>query len=438
MTALTVFLFFAVMLIYLSFLFLLPIFSRRAERAVDQNTLNIQLYKNKLQELVRDLENNAIDKQQYIAAEAELKQQLLEDTGEDTAKDDNESAPRQAAAGDNTRPYRLALAVVLFIPALSFALYLLFGQPDSLRKSVFHPQTGSQARNDTGRSATRDKPKPPSVESVRKMIKLIRKKLKQDPENPTAWIMLARAYTYIREFGPAADTYQMAMKYNKNNPGLLANYADVLASAHGGKIAGKSLELVLQALKLKPDHPKALNLAGTAYFQAKDYKKALHYWEKLYNLLPAGSPYASAIRASINDARKQLGMQPIAARKNDTKGKTQAKKFTISGKVSLDDRLKQKLTGKETVYIIAKAVSGPPMPIAVLKKTVAELPLDFTLDDSHAMSPNFRLSMHKRVVVFARIVKHAGVRRQPGDIESSPVTVSRGSKKITLLIDRIQ
>ena len=433
MTALTVFLFFAVMLIYLSFLFLLPVFNRRPAQTVDQETLNIQLYKDKLQELIKDLENNAIDKQQYAAAETELKRQLLEDTDDQ----DTGTAAQHGPVHDKTKPYRIALALVLFIPAFSLSLYLLFGQPGSLRKSAFHPQTGSNAQHSGTAERRTGKPKPPSVESVRKMIKLIKQKLKQDPENPTAWIMLARAYTYIREFGPAADTYQMAMKYNKNNPGLLANYADVLASAHGGKITGKSLQLVMQALKLKPNHLKALNLAGTAYYQAKDYKKALGYWEKLYKLLPAGSPYANAVLGSINDARKQLGLQPLTAKKVPADAPT-AEKFVISGRVSLDARFKNKLTGKETLYIIAKAVSGPPMPIAVLKKTVADLPLDFVLDDSQAMSPNFKLSSQKQVLVFARIVKHAGVRRQAGDIESVPVKVSRRSGKITLLLDKIQ
>jgi len=421
MNALTAFLLLAVILIYLSFLFLLPIFNRKSGQETDQNAINIRLYKDKLHELVNDLEDGSIDKQQYINAEEELKKQLLEDTSET----DSVSIQQTQQTSSEVQPYRIALALVLFIPALTVFLYFIFGQPKALTQGPTHLQKAT---------ATNKTKQRPSVEAVQQMIVRIKARLKQKPNDPKGWIMLARAYTYIQQFGPASDAYQTALKYNKDNPDLLASYADVLTAAYGGKIAEKSLKLILKALKLDPNHPKALNLAGTAYYQSGNYKQALVYWSRLHKVLPPGSQYVSAIEISINEVRKKLGMEPIAVKPIIAKA---GKAFVITGIITVDQKLKKSLTGKETVFIVARAVSGSKFPIALLRKTAADLPLKFQLDDNTKMSPRSKLSNQQKVIVFVRILRHGGVKPQKGDLESEILTISRdNSKDLKLTINK--
>ena len=65
------------------------------------------------------------------------------------------------------------------------------------------------------------------------------------------------------------------------------------------------------------------------------------------------------------------------------------------------------------------------MPLAIVRTQVKNLPFDFKLDDSQAMSPASRLSGAKRVIVGARISKSGEAMPQPGDLEglSAPVDV---------------
>jgi cytochrome c-type biogenesis protein CcmH len=79
--------------------------------------------------------------------------------------------------------------------------------------------------------------------------------------------------------------------------------------AEGKSLAGKPTELINRALKVDPDNAKALQLAGSAAYQAKDYQKAIDYWQRVLKKVPPGSEVAETITARINDAKT------LAARK---------------------------------------------------------------------------------------------------------------------------
>ena len=78
------------------------------------------------------------------------------------------------------------------------------------------------------------------------------------------------------------------------------------------------------------------------------------------------------------------------------------------------------------------------MPLAILKRTVADLPISFTLDDSMAMSPQMKLSNFPLVVVGARISKSGNAMPQAGDLQGQVPPVKIGSGGIELVIDAVQ
>lgn len=75
----------------------------------------------------------------------------------------------------------------------------------------------------------------------------------------------------------------------------------------------------------------------------------------------------------------------------------------ISGSLRLAHELKAIVLPTDTVFIFARAVNGPRMPVAVVQRPASELPLDFVLNDSQAMAAGTRLSDHEQVIVTARI-----------------------------------
>ena len=111
-------------------------------------------------------------------------------------------------------------------------------------------------------------------------------------------------------------------------------------------------------------------------------------------------------------------------------------KAAIAGTVTLAPALAGKVSPTDTVYIFARAVDGPRMPLAILRKQAKDLPVVFTLDDSMAMAPNLALSNFPSVVVGARVSKSGSASPQSGDLEGLSPAVKLGVTGLTVVIDR--
>lgn len=113
----------------------------------------------------------------------------------------------------------------------------------------------------------------------------------------------------------------------------------------------------------------------------------------------------------------------------------QAAPASVSGKVSLSPALAEKVSPTDTVFILARAAQGPRMPLAVFRKQVKDLPIEFSLDDSMAMQPQMKLSNFDQVVVAARVSKSGGAMPQSGDFEGLSASVRPGAKGLNIVID---
>jgi cytochrome c-type biogenesis protein CcmH len=109
----------------------------------------------------------------------------------------------------------------------------------------------------------------------------------------------------------------------------------------------------------------------------------------------------------------------------------------IKVSVSLDDSLKDRVDAGDTVFVFARALNGPPMPLAVVRKRATELPLEVTLDDSMAMVPQLKLSGQEAIAVVARVSKSGDARVQKGDLigEVTPVATVEGNS-VDVVISR--
>jgi cytochrome c-type biogenesis protein CcmH len=238
----------------------------------------------------------------------------------------------------------------------------------------------------------------------------------------------------MRRYADAVGAYERLVKLVPADPGLLTDYADALAMREGRRIAGRPLELVQQALKLDPNNLKALAMAGTEAFDRKDYKGAVEYWERLRAAAPPDSEIGRNVTGSINEARALGGLgeaPPVAA------ATAAAPAARVQGTVRLDPALAARTAPNDTVFVFARAAAGPRVPLAVLTLRAADLPAQFALDDSMAMSPQFKLSGQKSVLVSARVSKSGRADSAPGDLEAEGVPVPVGASGVVVTIDRV-
>ena len=400
----------------------------RAPMNDDISTLRTQLQKLKALH-----EEGSLDARAYDEAKAPLERKLL---------DSVLAAPAVAPAPP--RPDRSLVALLaVAVVALAGGGYLWKGSPGAPSAST--PGAIRSA------AATADGVGPPQSESDNEQqfaaaVAQLAQKLKTDPDNAEGWAMLARSYSRLGRHADAVPAYEKAVALNGNDARLLADYADTLAVQNNRSLTGAPMKLVERALKIDPDSPKALALAGTDAFERKDFPVAVRFWERLAKGIPADSPMMPELQSSIAQARQLGGMpkaatpfaaaiaEPATSTATATPAAAAPGSSSLEGSVRLSPALANLASPTDTVFIFARAAEGPRMPLAILRMQVKDLPLKFTLDDSTAMSPATRLSQHPRVVVSARISKSGQAAPSPGDLvgQSAPVANTEGAVDIEI------
>ena len=360
-------------------LVLRPLLFRKKQPEVSRGAANVSIYRDQLRELDGDLASGVLAQADYERARSELEARLLEDVVE-------EPALRRR----NARSLTVALA--LAVPLCAAAVYIAVGNPAAIDS--------------------------PAVQLQTKVARLAAH-LGKNPDDSAGWKLLGQAYASLERFPEAADAYAKAAVRAPRDAQLLADFAEALAMARGRSLEGEPEQLLARALELEPQNLKALALAGTAAFARKDYAAAAAQWEKMLPLVAADSEDARSIQASVEEAKSLM------------------EKRELKGTVSLSAKLKAKAAPEDTVFIFARAAEGPPMPLAVLRKQVRDLPLEFSLDDSMAMAPGMRLSGFPRVIVAARVSKSGEAAPRPGDLQGSSAPVANDAEGVNVVIDRV-
>ncbi len=374
----------------------------------------------------------ALDDEQHARSKAGVERRLL----------DALAAPAAALpAPDAQRPSRaLAAGLALFMAVVAAGGYALVGSPRDLGQS---PSTA--AADPSGEPASGAAPHELAPERIAAMTDSLAARLKANPQDADGWLMLARSFVMLGKHAQAVEAFEKAEHLRPDDANLLADYADALAMTHDRQLAGEPAALVERALKVDPNNGKALALAGTAAFDRQDYKAAVTLWERLQRTEPADSPMASQVQAGIAEARRLAGMAPpasapaggaptaIAAAPAASRAGGEAQ---VAGTLTLAPALRSRAAPDDTVFVFARAVDGGRMPLAILRKSVKDLPLQFKLDDSLAMSPTATLSSVPKVIVGARISHSGNAMPQPGDLQAAGSTVAVGSTGVTLEINQ--
>ncbi len=321
--------------------------------------------------------------------------------------------------------YVALLLTVLLLPAIAIFTYTQVGRPQAMNPAAPQPTA-----SDAGAGIDMDQ-----------AVAGLAEKLKQDPEDAQGWALLGRAYQSMQRPEEALEAIRRARQLLPDDPDLMAEYAQALVMGGGKDFSGEPRQLLDRALAIQPDNQRALWLRGVAEHQAGDYAASIATWNHLLGLLPAGSPVAASVQSQIDDARGKAGLPAAATIRQPTpqtadSSATSAPQLTVS--VRLDPTIAAQVEPSMTVFVFARAVSGPPMPLAIQRLTVSQLPTTLTLDDSNGMLPNMKLSDFPQVVIGARISRSGDPIAQSGDWQTLSGSVDVGHREtIVLTIDQI-
>ena len=274
----TQFAIFATLLIVVVAAFILPplwLGLRAPKARADRKEANIAIFRDQLKELETEKTEGMLADADFEQARRELQRRLLEDVEPDAA------AP-QAAPASHGPSRKTAIAILLLLPVLALLGYGMLGKP--------------QALDPTQTSA----PPKMTAEQISGMVANLAEKMKANPDDMQGWLMLARSYKTMGRYEEAAEAYGKAEKVINDDPELLASYAETVAMATGKGLKGKPAQLIARALKLDPQNPHALFLAGAAAMEAGDNKKGIAYWEALLPQVEPGSEIDQMLRSGID------------------------------------------------------------------------------------------------------------------------------------------
>ena len=388
----------AALMVLTGALFFLPALrSGPRQQAIDRAKLNILLHQQRKEELSR--EAGTADLAGLIA---ESERNLLGDLEEA----DEEPAPPTAAG-------RTPLVTALLLtPLLALALYYALGRPDLLSQPPVNTMAETQ-----------------------KSIEQLAQRLSANPNDLEGWVLLGRSLQITRQPDPAARAYEFALKLAPDNLDLMGYYAEALAETQQGAMQGKPADLVRQILAQDPKHKSGLWLAGIAAAETGDIRAALNYWGQLRAQFRPESTEAQQISDYMSRAEAELSSSPGTPNKPTTAAGP-GKRIRVT--VALADEIKAQTGPDDAVFIFAKAAEGPPMPLAVVRKQVRDLPIEVILDDSMAMMAGMNLSRFERLIVGARVSKNGQPTPTAGDLQglTAPVTAGQDSA-YAITIDQV-
>ena len=256
--------------------------SREPASDVSQARTSVAVLRQQLAEIEDDRARGLLDEAEFARLRDDLQRRLLAEAG-----------PAAGEVSGTARPRRALLIYGAALPVAAVLLYWQFGHPQLIDVPAAEPVLAAVG---------------PAQEGGEQLLLRLEAHVASAPSDARAWVVLARARMQRDQFEPAALAYRRALDASAKvarDPLIWCEYADALGMAQGGRLAGKPRELIDRALALDGAHPRALEMAGSAAYEAGDFRGAARYWQQLLVQLPADSGGRAQLAAAIARAEQR-------------------------------------------------------------------------------------------------------------------------------------
>ena len=425
-----------VLLLVAVMILIYPLLRVRRSSAIAYKDSNLGLYEDKVAELEADLGEGRIDHEQYQLARQEIDRELLRDVPTEST----ETAALHYGSVLKRRP-GLAVMISVFLPMLALLVYMKLGMHASTKPQFVEAMANAQAQAQARQAQQQPAQQAGSIED---MTRALAARIQQQGGSQQEWAMLARSYKHLRQYAMAAEAYGEALKLGPTAQ-LMIEQSEAIALGNNQRFTPEARSLVMQALELEPDNVNVLWFAGVAEYQAGNYRKSIEHLSRLSEQASQDAEIARSLRIYIDKAREALvaageevpttdEILGVAAASADAA----AGGASIQVTVDVSGDVRSRFSDGDAVFIYAKAVSGPKMPLAVQRLTLNQLPATVTLDDSMAMVEGMNMSAFGRVVVSARVTDSGSAIAKAGDyIGEFTVDDIKSADQVSIEIDTL-
>jgi len=251
---------------------LLPLTGGASSRPVAGNP-DVEVYRDQLAELDRDLGRGLIRPFEAEQARAEIGRRLLRA---------NDAGTSGKASGKGTALRLVSAAAVLAVPLVSWGLYGVIGSPDLPSQ----PLAERLAKN-------------PADSSVDELVARAEAHLSGNPSDGKGWDVLAPVYLRLQRFQDSVTAYRNAIRLEGATAVRQAGLGEALANASGGIVSAEAQAAFEAALKLEPGNPKAGFYLAMAAMQEGRADEAKKGWQELLAAQPADSPWRRAAQQAL-------------------------------------------------------------------------------------------------------------------------------------------
>ncbi len=354
---------------------------------------NIALGKQRQKELEQDLEGDLIDAQSFSQARDEITQTLAIELSQTT---DNSFANNQSQNN-----YGSFVFVLIFLSVFSFGIYDALSPDKSQKVESVEQQVASLSLDES-------------------LIKL-QEHLDKKPDDAKAWQMLGLTYFELDNLNESLKAYEKSHQLDENNVRTLVEYATTLARLKNGIFVGKPTEMVERALSINPNSIDAIYLTGLIAANQQDFATAERQWKQALMLLPLTDPNRQAMQEMLEQVQSMRTPQ------------SQSTQNGLMVDVIIPEQLMRERSKDDYLMVYAKAATGMPMPISIVKIRLKDFTGRVILSDDNSVMPSRLLSQAKKIIVVARISQTGNAMKQSGDVDfaSDPFEL-KGTSRILL------
>ncbi|WP_337880462.1 c-type cytochrome biogenesis protein CcmI [Rheinheimera sp.] len=374
----------------------LLLLARRSREAAENQ---LGLFEQKLQLLAQARRQGELAELDFELAAADLKAEYLE-------HEQLQAVQQKASQG-------WLWGTISLVIIASLALYALTGHYQKLAQW----QLAKDNLASFGERALLNKGEPLTDEEVQLFALALRSKIAAEGDDAVAWFVIGRIALSKGMAADAVDAFEKALQLTPNRVNLLVSYSQALLVQGDEDSLGKAGRALARVLQQEPGNTDALSMLGMVAEERGDLQQAQQAWALLLPKLEKEDPRYALIEQKLG--QHQAGLTgPV-----------------IELQLQIPELVYQAYQNA-TLFVFAKAIDGPPLPLAVKRLPAFKGEQKIRLTDKDAMQQGWALSNAKTVQITARLSLSGQVLNDEKgpQVSSEPVTLGTAPVQLNLML----